>query len=86
MIYRKKERKPLYVGIAVDLKRRVFHQHLNAISQFGTYCMRQKKFRKRKEAAMYIKGNCFFKFMVYDSKNLKWLEHYAMAVMKPKWM
>lgn len=86
VIYKKNEKIPLYVGIAVDLKRRLFHAHLKAMSQFGAYCMRQMKLEERKNAAKYIKDNCYFKYMPYKSENLKYLEHYAIAVLKPKWM
>ena len=87
MIYHKgHSKKPLYAGIAQDLKRRITHQHPIGCSQFGTYCGIKINKRRRKSISKYTKRNCFFKFMPYRSKKLECLEHFAIAVLRPKWM
>lgn len=87
VIYKKEKKAPIYVGITTDLKRRLFHQHLKATgSQFATYCRRITKIRGKKGLSKYIENNCYFRFMPYDSKKLRWLEHFAVAVLRPKWM
>lgn len=90
-IYKKEHsRKPIYIGMSNNLRRRIMGQHLRANSRFAIYCKRNTGLRKTKSLSRYIKKNCFFRFMPYSSegdyKELELLEHFAIAIIRPKWM
>ena len=93
LIYHKGySKKPNYIGVSTNLRRRLIGQHRRAQSCFGTHCTKNTGLRNMKKKAEYVQKNCFFRFMPYapqranQAKELELLEHFAIAVIRPKWM
>ena len=75
----------IYIGISGDIRRRIFGDHLTGdikASAFRNNLSQHYNRKSEKAITDYITKNCTFKFMELD--NPKYLEHFAVSVLKPK--
>ena len=79
----------IYIGISKNIRRRIFGDHLTGDVKGSAFRKNLSQDRKRKSKRTtpraitdYIAKNCTFRFMKLN--NPKYLEHFAISVLKPK--
>ena len=75
----------IYIGISGNIRRRIFGDHLTGdikASSFRNNLSQHYKLKPEKAITNYIAKNCTFRFM--ELKKPKYLEYFAISVLKPK--